>query len=145
MGVNNPNLPSNVLCDEEAIQYLASIVNALRVGTYNAIATNNPTLTAAQMVGGVVELNGQTAAQTVTTDTAVNIVARMIALDANAGVGSTATFSIVNDNTSSGAATLAGGTGVTIVTPNPAIAIGAANRFLIKILTLTTVSVTRTG
>lgn len=145
MGVNNPNLPSNVLSDEEAIQYLASVVQALRVGTYNAIATNNPTLTAAQMVGGVVELNGQTAAQTITTDTAVNIIARMVALDANAGVGSTATFAIVNDNTSSGAATLAAGAGVTVVTPNPAIAIGAANRFLIKILTATTVSVTRTG
>jgi type IV secretory pathway VirJ component len=146
MGVNNPNLPSNVLSDEEAIQYLASVVNALRVGTYNQVATSNPTLTAAQMVGGVVELNAQTTAQTVTTDTAANIIARMVALDANAGVGSTAQFRLINDNTSSGAVTLAAGTNVTLVNPGTvAVAIGASRGYLIKILTATTVSVTSTG
>lgn len=145
MGVNNPNLPSNVLSDEEAIQYLASVVNALRLGTYTALTTNSPTLTAAQMVGGVVEFSGQTAAQTITTDTAANIIARMTALDANAGVGSTATFRMVNDNTSSGTLLLAAGANVTLVNPGAVVAIGASRGYLIKILSATTVSVTSTG
>jgi hypothetical protein len=144
MGVNNPNLPSNVLSDEEAIQYLASVLNALRVGTYNSL-TGSPTVTAAQMVGGVVDINGGTTA-TVTTDTAVNIIARMVALDANAGVGSTAQFAILNDN--SGVVTVTPGTGVTIVgtgTTGTSLAAGAYRKYLIKILTATTVSLTVVG
>jgi hypothetical protein len=109
MGVNNPNLPSNVLSDEEAIQYLASVVAGMRTGLYTAL-TGSPTLTAAQMVGGVVEISGGSTA-TVTTDTATNIIARMQALDANAAIGSTAQFRILNDN--SGVCTVALGTGVT--------------------------------
>lgn len=109
MGVNNPNLPSNVLSDEEAIQYLASVVASMRTGLYTGL-TGSPTMTAAQMVGGSVDISGGAAA-TATTDTAANIIARMQALDANAAIGSTARFTLINDN--SGTLTLALGSGVT--------------------------------
>lgn len=130
MGVNNPNLPTNVLSDEEAIQYLASVVNAMRTGLYTAL-TGSPTLTAAQMVGGAVEISGGTTA-TVTTDTATNIIARMQALDANAAVGSTATFRLLNDN--SGNLTVALGSGVTNggVAASLTLATGASYAYLLK-------------
>lgn len=142
MGTNNPNLPSNVLSDEEAIQYLASIVNAMRSGLYTSITSNNPTLTAAQMVGGVVAHSTQ-AAQTDTTDTAANIIARMQALDANAAIGSSTTFALVNDN--SGAITLSLGTGVTNagVAGILTVAAGATNRYLLKWTGAGAVSISR--
>jgi len=142
MGANDPNLPTNCLSTTEAIQYLASVLNSMRSGLYTALTSANPTLTAAQMVGGSVEISGQTAAQTVTTDTAANIIARMQALDANAAVGSTATFALINDNTSSGAATLTAGANVTVVN-GAALAIGAWNRYILKWATTTTVTITR--
>lgn len=134
MGTNNPNLPSNVSSDEGAIQYLASVVAAMRSGLYTSLTGASPTLTAAQMVGGAVALSGQTAAQTPTTDTAANIIARMQALDANAAIGSSATFTLINDNTSSGAVTLQLGAGVTNagVAAILSLAIGATNRYLLK-------------
>lgn len=139
MGTNDTNLPTNCLNNSEAIQYLASVVASLRLGTYTAV-TGSPTLTAAQMVGGVVEISGGAAA-TVTTDTAANIITRMTALDANAGVGSTATFRLINDN--SGTLTITAGTGVTAVGIGSAsIAAGVSRGYIIKILTTTTVSVT---
>lgn len=142
MGVNDPNLPSNVLSTTEAISYLASIVQSMRSGLYTSLTGASPTLTAAQMVGGSVDVSGQTTAQTVTTDTAANIIARMQALDANAAVGSTATFTLINDNTSSGAVTFTAGANVTVVNGS-ALAVGAANRYIIKWATSTTVTITR--
>lgn len=142
MGINDPNLPSNVLSTTAAISYLAAILQSMRSGLYTSLTGANPTLTAAQMVGGAVDVSGQTAAQTVTTDTAANIIARMQAIDANAAVGSTATFTLINDNTSSGAVTLTAGANVTVVN-GAALAIGAANRYILKWATSTTVTITR--
>lgn len=134
MGVNNPNLPNNVLSDEEAIQYLAAIVASMRNGLYTSVTTANPTVTAAQMVGGVVAVSGQTSAQNVTTDTAANIIARMQAIDANAAIGSSASFTLINDNTSTGAVTVVLGSGVTNVGAAGilALAIGTQRRYLVK-------------
>lgn len=146
MGVNNPYLPSNVLSDEEAIQYLSMMVNSMVSQTYVAKTGAGPiALTATEMVGGVVEHSGQTGAVSFTTATAAAIIARMQALNANAGIGSTAPFAIVNDNTSSGAITLSSGDGANVTVVGGVVAIGAANRYMIKILTLTTVSVTKIG
>lgn len=149
MGVNNPYLPDNVRCDEEAIQYLAMMVAALKGQTYLTKTGAGPfTLTGAEMVGTVVEFSGSTTAVTVNTATAAQIVAAMQAADANAGVGSTTSFAIVNDNTSSGAITLTPGTGVTLVGPGSTegtIAITTVRRYQVKILTLTTVSLTVVG
>lgn len=140
MGTNNPYLPDGVRSDEAAIQYLAMMVNALKANTYTAL-TGSPTLTAAQMVGGVVEVSGGTTA-TVTTPTAANIIAQMLALDANAGIGSTATFGIVNGN--SGTVTLAAGSGVSLVGVDAAsVLTDTAKRYQIKQLTANTVSVTQ--
>lgn len=140
MGTNNPYLPDGVRSDEAAIQYLAMMVNALKANTYTAL-TGSPTLTAAQMVGGVVEVSGGTTA-TVTTPTAANIIAQMLALDANAGIGSTATFGIVNGN--SGTVTLAAGSDVSLVGVDAAsVLTDTAKRYQIKQLTANTVSVTQ--
>ena len=143
MGTNNPNLPNNVLSDEEAIQYLATMVAALKNQTYTQMSGAGPlTMTAATMVGGVIQVQGGTTV-TMNTDTAAAIIARMAALDANAGVGSTAQFALMNDN--SGAMTVAGGTGVTIVgagTTGTSLAAGTYRRYQIKQLTANTVSLT---
>ena len=141
MGTNNPNLPNNVLSDEEAIQYLASIVQGMRTGLYTAV-TGSPTLTAAQMVGGVVEISGGSTA-TVTGDTAANIIARMQALDANAAVGSFFTFRIVNDN--SGIVTFTPGANCSITAPSSGGSIPAASSyaFLCKWATATTITMVR--
>jgi len=141
MGTNNPNLPSNVLSDEEAIQYLSGIVQSMRTGLYTGV-TGSPTLTAAQMVGGSVDISGGSTG-TVTTDTATNIIARMQALDANAAIGSTASFTLINDN--SGTVTLALGSGVT----NAGVAgiltllTGVAYRYILKWTGAGAVTITR--
>lgn len=148
MGVNNPYLPDNVRSDEEAIQYLCMMVSALKNQNYTTLTGAGPfTLTGAQMVGTVVELSGSTTAVVLNTATAAQILSAMQALDANAGVGSTATFAVVNDNTASGQVTLTPGTGVTLVggsTPG-VIAISSSRRYQIKMLTTTTASLTVLG
>ncbi len=149
MGTNSPYFPNNVLSDVEAIVYLGAMVAALKGNTYLTKAGAGPfTLTGAEMIGTIVEYSGSTTAVAVTTATAAQIVAAMQAADANAGVGSTTVFGIVNDNTASGAITLTGGTGVTLVGPGTTegnIAITTIRRYQIKILTLTTVSLTVIG
>lgn len=139
MGTNSPYFPDNVRCDEEAIQYLGMMINAMKTQTYTAV-TGSPTATAAQMVGGVMEISGGATA-TITTDTAVNIIARMVALDANATIGSTAPFTIVNGN--SGTVTLAAGAGVTLVGVDAAsILTDTSKRYVIKQTAAATVSIT---
>lgn len=142
MGVNDVNFPTNVRSDEEAIQYLGIMVQALKNQAYTPLTGASGTFTAAQMVGGVIEVSGGST-YAATTDTAVAIVARMQALDANAGVGSTASFAVVNDN--SGLLTYTPGTGVTFIgglPSNVTQSTATVRRFQIKILTLTTVSLT---
>lgn len=139
MGVNNPYFPSNVLNTEEALQYLGALIKALRTQRYTAV-TGSPTLTGAQMADAIVEISGGATA-TITTATAAQIIAAMQALDANAGVDSTASFTIVNGN--SGTVTLAAGTDVTLVgTDVASILTDTSKPYQIKILTATTVSIT---
>ncbi len=146
MGANSPYFPTNVRSDEEAIQYLGSIVTALKNGTLTALTGAGPfTLTAAQMLGGFIELSGSTTAVTATTDTAANIIAAMAAADPNAGVGSSFQMTIVNDNTSSGTVTLAAGTNVTLNGTSTAIAIGASRRYLVKQTSATAVTIQTLG
>ncbi len=141
MGTNSPYFPDNVNCDEEAIVYMGSMIAALKNQTYVTKTGAGPfTLTATEMVGGVVECSGG-AAVSVTTAAAVDIIARMQALDANATIGSTATFGLINGN--SGTMTVLAGAGVTLVGAGSAsILTTIARRYQIKILTLTTVSLT---
>ena len=72
-------------------------------------ATATATLTAAQVVGGMLLANPSTSAATYTLPTAAQIDAAV----PNATVGSTFDLSIVNIGTSSGTVTLSMGTGVT--------------------------------
>ena len=72
-------------------------------------ATSTATLTAAQILGGVLVANPSTSAATYTLPTAALIDAAL----PNATVGSTFDLAIVNLGTSSGAVTLSMGTGVT--------------------------------
>ncbi len=144
MGANNANFPTAVRCTEEAIIYLGGIVNALKNGTYTGV-TGSPTVTAAQMLGGFIELSGGAAA-TVTTDTAVNIIAAMVAADPNVGVGSSFPLTIVNDN--SGTMTVTAGAGVTIpvtTISGTSVATGVARRYLVKMTAAATVSMTVVG
>ena len=140
MGVNNPYFPSNVLNTEEALQYLGALIKALRTQRYAAV-TGSPTLTGAQMADAVVEISGGSTA-TITTATGPEIIAAMQALDANAGVGSIASFTIVNGN--SGTVTLAASvTGVTLVgTDVASVLTDTSKPYQIKILTTSTVSIT---
>ena len=145
MGTNNPNLPDAVRCDEEAIQYLALMVSALKNQTYTTKTGAGPfTLTPAETVGGVIEFSGSTTAVVVNTPTAAAIIARMQAIDPNAAVGSTFQLVIINDNTSSGAITMTAGDGnVTFVTgpATPAVvAIATLKKYLVRWATATTVT-----
>lgn len=145
MGTNNPYLPSNVLSDEEAIQYFALMINALKNTTYITKTGAGPfTLTATETVGGVIEFSGSTTAVVVNTPTAAAIIARMQALDANAAVGSTFNLAIINDNTSSGAITMTAGDGNVTFVAGPAspavVAIATMKKYLVKWATTTTVT-----
>lgn len=143
MGINSPYFPDNVNSDEEAIVYLGSMVQSLMNQTYVDKTGDPITLTATEMVGGVVNVSGGATA-TVNTATAVDIIARMQALDANAGVGSTAQFSLINGN--SGTMTVAPGTDVTLVGAGATTLLTTVvRRYQIKILTATTVSLTVTA
>lgn len=81
------------------------------MGAYAApqTATSTATLTAAQIVGGMLVANPGTSAATYTLPTGAQIDAAV----PNATVGSTFDLSIINIGTSSGAVTLAVSTGVT--------------------------------
>lgn len=94
----------------DAINTAVDVANAGQQRSVVALATNSPTLTAAQMVGTILQLSGQTAAQTVTTDTA----AAILALIPNAQIGQVFEMLVQNGHTVSGTATLAGGAGVTV-------------------------------
>lgn len=74
-------------------------------------AGTTDTLTAFQLVEGVFVRSGATAAVTATTDTAANIITT---LGPNTYAGQTFMLFYANLNTSSGAVTLAAGTGVTL-------------------------------
>ena len=78
---------------------------------YNALTADDPTLTAAQMVNGVVKVSGQTTAQGVTTPTATLLLAAL----PDAKVGTSFDFVLQNANSSSGEATIVAGEGVTLV------------------------------
>ena len=140
MGVNNPYFPSNVLNTEESLQYLGAFIKAMRTQRYAAV-TGSPTLTGAEMADAVVEISGGSTA-TITTATGPQIIAAMQALDANADVGSIASFTIVNGN--SGTVTLAASvTGVTLVgTDVASVLTDTSKPYQIKILTASTVSIT---
>jgi len=94
----------------DSINVAVDVANAGHQRTVTAIATNNPTLTAAQLVNGIVQLSGQTAAQSVTTDTATNIIAAI----PNAQVGQTFELIVQNGHTSVATATIVAGSGVTV-------------------------------
>ena len=74
-------------------------------------ATSTATLTAAQVTGGLLVANPSTSAATYTLPTAALLEAAV----SNAKVDSTFRLDIVNLGTSSGALTIAAGTGITIV------------------------------
>ena len=78
-------------------------------GSAPQTATATATLTAAQVVGGMLLANPSTSAATYTLPTAAQIDAAV----PNATVGSTFDLSIINIGTSSGTVTLSMGTGIT--------------------------------
>jgi hypothetical protein len=150
MGTNSPYFPDNVRSDEEAIQYLGQLVTALKNATYLTKTGAGPfTLTAVETVGSFIEFSGSTTAVVVNTPTAAAIIAQMKALDPNAGVGSTALLTILNDNTSVGAITMTAGDGNVTFAAGPAtpavVAIATRRQYLIKIATATTVTFTVIG
>lgn len=102
-----PNAKSS---EGEAIASLADRVVTAMMAAYTALTSDDPTLTAAQMVNGVVNISGQTTAQDVTTPSAAALVAAL----PDAQVGSAFDFALQNANTSSGAATVVAGAGVTL-------------------------------
>lgn len=94
----------------DAINTLADKADVAGTRAAASVTAANPTLTAAQMVNGVITLSGQTAAQTVTTATA----AALVALIPDAQVGYGFDMAIQNSHTTSGTATLSAGSGVTV-------------------------------
>jgi hypothetical protein len=95
----------------EAINTVADQANSQTMGAYTALTSSSPTFTAAQFVNGIINLSGQTAAQSPVPPTATAILAAL----PNAQIGTIFDVVIINANTSSGAATLQTATGVTLV------------------------------
>lgn len=144
--------------------YNASAV--LPQATVTPTTQNGGTLLAATMVGGgdqYVLFSGQTTAQAITTDNAVNIIAQLQAAVAVAykaqiaGFGQSVnpplgvpnlfnmayTLTLVNNNTSVGAITLTAGTGVTLVGTAWAGAIATTITYVVTVTSPTTVTITR--
>jgi len=95
----------------EAINTVADQANSQTMGAYTALTSSSPTFTAAQFVNGIINLSGQTAAQSPVPPTATDILAAL----PNAQIGTIFDVVIINANTSSGAATPQTATGVTLV------------------------------
>ena len=118
--------------DDASLTALKNQINQTQALSVSSTTTSGSiTATAAQLVGGYLADGAtQTAAFTVTTDTAANILAQM----PNAAVGTSFKFRFINnDQSSTGyAGTLAGGTGVTVgsVLPNPAVPKGGYEDYL---------------
>lgn len=89
---------------------LAAINGAMPSATALASSGTTDTLTGQQIASGLFVRSGATAAVAVTTDTAANIIA---ALGSGVFVGQTFLLFYANLNTTSGAVTVSGGTGVT--------------------------------
>lgn len=96
------------------------------------------TLTAAQIISGLITRSGSVAAYTDTTDTAAAIIAAI------PGYAVGQTFYLSINNTTAFAETLAGGSGVTL-TGNIVIPAGSTGLFLVKITSATAVSMIGVG
>lgn len=138
----------------------------LTTAQFTASTQNGGTVTAAALASATenyIAFSGQTTAQALTTDTAANIIANLQTVLvsqlktqlANGSAGSppagvpsllnlTLQVSIINNNTSSGAITLSGGTGVTISGTNT-IAITTSRQFLLTVTGPSTVTLTSIG
>jgi hypothetical protein len=95
----------------EAVALALDAIVAATTRTYTALTGSSPTFTAAQFINGIINLSGQTAAQSPVPPTAAAIVAAI----PNCQIGSAFEVIIINANTSSGAATLQVASGVTLV------------------------------
>jgi hypothetical protein len=127
----------------ESVAVGVAAAGALTANTavYNALTSDSPTLTAAQVVNGIVKISGQTGAQTVTTPSATDI----CALLPNLQVGSAFDFTLINANTSSGAATITAGAGVTVTQVPASVAIAKTQTFKGIVTNATTPTVTLYG
>lgn len=106
---------ANAQSEGVALGTITDQLNTSTQAAYNAVTTAGPfTLTAAQFVNAIYQTSGQTAAVTVNTPTAAAIVAAL----PNCQVGSKFEFTLINLNTTSGAVTVTGGTGVTVTLAN---------------------------
>lgn len=115
----------------------------------NTTTQNGGTLVAGNMVGGTevyIAFSGQTTAQSITTDTAVNIINALGGKIPVAGGQYSASYFIqmINNNTVSGAITLTGGAGVTI-SGTATIAISTNRQFNVQITSPTTLTLTNVG
>lgn len=138
-------------------------ISVLPQAQYSASTQGTGTVISATLLGGAGDtyaaFSGQTVAQALTTDTAVNIISQLqnaVAAAYKANIAASAanvspppgvpnlfnmvyTLTIINNNTSSGAITLTGGTGVTINGTNT-IAIATNREFLVTVTSPTTVT-----
>lgn len=110
---------------------------------YKTTTQNGGVISAANTTGGqeaVLALSGQTTAQAITTDSAANLISAILAaltlqdsqITVSSLVGFTYTLVLINNNTSSGAITLSGGSGVTI-NGTATVAITTAREFMVQI------------
>jgi hypothetical protein len=126
--------------ETDAINSVADLANFDTVFSYAAVTSDDPTLTVAQMVNGIVKVSGQTSAQDVTTPTAAAVVAAI----PNCQVGSSFEFTLQNGNTSSGAVTVVAGSGVTL-TGDTAVPIGQTQIYRGIVTNATTAAVRLVG
>lgn len=106
-----------------------------------SVTTTSTTITAAILLGGVL-VNSAATAVTATLDTAANVVASVNTnYPAGAIVGDTFAIEVINGGSSTGALTIATGTGGTfdanVATANKTIAINAAKTVIVRLSNVT--------
>ncbi len=103
--------PTATVSEADAIDQVEDLAQQATSWGDNAVAAGTATITAAQLINANYRITSGTAS-TLTTDTAANIIAAL----KQEQVGSSFDFILVNGG--SGTATIAGGTGVTILGVN---------------------------
>lgn len=127
-GLGTDGNPAPVALDANGAIKMTLNNSLINSGTAAAVTSSSPTLTAAQLLTGLVLASGQTTAQTHTLPTATLMAAAIPAV----ATGTWFEFSIQNNNSSSGAITVSAGSGGSTATGTFTIAIQKTRRFRLE-------------
>ena len=124
-GLGTDGNPAPVALDANGAMKMTLNAGNVFSGPVSAVTSSAPTLTAAQLLGGLITFSGQTTSQAVTLPTAALMAAAIPAVAADTYIE----FTLQNNHTSSGAITVSSGSGGTNATGTFTVAIAKSKRF----------------